>query len=73
MFFKEKITKKANIKIYKNKKNLFTAGTRNAGLKKTTGQYILFIDDDNEIDKEDDEIEYEKSLELIGPSGLKKR
>jgi len=40
-----------NLQIIRNKKNLFAAGSRNVGIKMTSGKYILFIDDDNAIDK----------------------
>jgi len=39
------------IKIFRNKKNLFTAGSRNAGFKKAKGDFVFFIDDDNILDK----------------------
>lgn len=39
------------ILVFKNKRNLFTGGTRNVGQKKSKGKYILFIDDDNVVDK----------------------
>lgn len=39
------------VKIFRNKKNLFTAGSRNEGFRKCKGQFVFFIDDDNELDK----------------------
>jgi hypothetical protein len=39
------------VKIFRNKKNLFTAGSRNAGFNKSKGDLIFFIDDDNIVDK----------------------
>ncbi len=42
--------KNRNLKVIRNKKNLFTAGTRNVGQRLSKGEYILFIDDDNVID-----------------------
>lgn len=39
------------INIQKNRKNLFAAGSRNVGQKLANGEFILFIDDDNVIDK----------------------
>lgn len=38
------------IKSYRNKKNLFAAGSKNEGQKKAKGEYIVFIDDDNVVD-----------------------
>ncbi len=47
-FIKEKFKK---VKIFRNKKNLFTAGSRNEGFKKSKGEFVFFIDDDNILDK----------------------
>ncbi|HMS22643.1 MAG TPA: glycosyltransferase family 2 protein [Candidatus Levybacteria bacterium] len=49
-YIRSKISNK-NIKVVRNNKNLFTAGTRNVGQKLSHGEYILFIDDDNVIDR----------------------
>jgi len=49
-YIKKKFAKNNKIKIFRNKKNLYTAGTRNVGQKKAKGEFVLFIDDDNEID-----------------------
>lgn len=43
--------KNKRLKVVRNKKNLFTAGTRNVGQKMCHGEYMLFIDDDNVIDR----------------------
>lgn len=40
-----------NLRIYKNKINLFTAESRNLGQRRAKGEFILFIDDDNVIEK----------------------
>lgn len=50
-FIQNKYSKKPNLKIFKNKENLFTAGSRNEGQARAKGELILFIDDDNVIDK----------------------
>lgn len=48
----EYVSKKfRKVRIFRNKKNLFTAGSRNAGFKKSKGDFIFFIDDDNILDK----------------------
>jgi GT2 family glycosyltransferase len=39
------------VKIFRNTKNLFTAGSRNVGFKKAKGEFVFFVDDDNELDK----------------------
>ena len=39
------------VKVFKNKKNLFTAGSRNEGFKRSKGEFVFFIDDDNILDK----------------------
>lgn len=39
------------LRIIHNARNLMMAGARNIGTRATSGKYILFIDDDNEIDK----------------------
>lgn len=48
----EKIFKSnKKIKIHKNKKNMFAAGSKNEGQKRAKGIYMAFIDDDNVVDK----------------------
>jgi GT2 family glycosyltransferase len=47
-YIKQKYKK---VKIFRNKKNLFTAGSRNTGFKKATGDFVFFIDDDNILDR----------------------
>ena len=49
-FIKEKFKASKKIKLIKNKNNLFTAESRNVGLKQTKGEFIFFIDDDNVLD-----------------------
>lgn len=48
---KRRYGKNKKIKIYRNKKNLFTAGSRNRGLKKCIGDLVFFVDDDNVLDR----------------------
>lgn len=43
--------KHSRLTIIRNKKNLFTAGSRNVGLKKARGEFMCFIDDDNVVEK----------------------
>lgn len=50
-FIKEKIKNNKKIRIFKNKYNLYTAGSRNEGFKHAKGDYVFFIDDDNVLDK----------------------
>lgn len=45
-----------NLKVINNPKNLFAAGSRNAGLKISKGKYVFFIDDDNVLEKNTIEI-----------------
>lgn len=71
MLTKEFKTKK-RFMIHRNKKNLFAAASRNIGLKKSNGKYILFIDDDNVVDKDMikilvSEIEKNQKIGEIGP------
>lgn len=46
-----KYKKFKNIRIVTNKKNLYTAGSRNKGAMMANGKYIFFIDDDNVVTK----------------------
>ncbi len=39
------------VKLIQNKKNMMAAGARNAGIDNSIGEYVLFMDDDNLIDK----------------------
>lgn len=43
--------KDIKVKTFKSKKNLFAAGTKNVGQNKAKGQLIMFIDDDNVVDR----------------------
>lgn len=43
--------KNEKVKILLNKKNLYTAATRNKGAVLAKGDYIFFVDDDNVVDK----------------------
>lgn len=50
-FLRAKFEKKNNIIFLRNKSNLFAAGSKNIGMKKSTGEYIFFVDDDNVMSK----------------------
>lgn len=39
------------IKLFRNRLNLFAAGSKNVGQKKAKGELVAFIDDDNVVDK----------------------
>src|SRR3989344_2454697 len=39
------------VKIFRNNKNLFAAASKNEGQKRAEGEFIMFIDDDNVVDK----------------------
>jgi hypothetical protein len=39
------------IRVERNKTNLFAAGSRNVGTRKSKGKYLFYIDDDNVLDK----------------------
>jgi len=47
----KKYTKLFDLKIYKNKKNMGFAGANNEGLKHSTGDYILLLNNDTTVDK----------------------
>lgn len=42
---------KRSVHIFRNKRNLFAAGSRNEGFKKINGEYTFFVDDDNVLDR----------------------
>ena len=46
-----KFGKNANFILLRNHKNLFAAGSKNVGMKKSKGKYIFFADDDNVMSK----------------------
>lgn len=50
-YLESNFKKNKKIKILRNKKNLFAAGTKNVGQSKAKGKFIAFIDDDNVVDK----------------------
>lgn len=50
-FIAGKYARRKNFSLYRNSENLFAAGSRNEGIKKSSGELIFFIDDDNVIDK----------------------
>lgn len=71
-FLKKYFFKNKNFKIITNKKNLFTAGSRNVGLKNSKGKLIFFIDDDNVLDKNAisylvNAFKFDEKLGLVGP------
>ena len=45
-------TNEDKIRVIRNSKNLYAAGSRNVGIKHAKGKYIFFIDDDNVLDRE---------------------
>jgi GT2 family glycosyltransferase len=50
-FIKKSFPQNKTPVVIRNKNNLFSAGSRNTGIRNATGTYLLFIDDDNVIDK----------------------
>jgi len=46
-YVKKIFPKNSKLKIFRNKKNLFAAASKNVGADKSTGKFIFFIDDDN--------------------------
>lgn len=48
---KKEFPHRKEIQIFENKTNLYAAGSRNEGTKKSTGDYLFYIDDDNVVDK----------------------
>lgn len=50
-FLNKNFKRNKKIKLIRNKKNLFTAGTRNVGQSEARGELILFVDDDNVVDR----------------------
>jgi GT2 family glycosyltransferase len=60
-----------NVKVIRNKKELFLAGSRNAGIKNGKGSHFFLIDDDNVVDRNCiprlvEVMEKENSSPLIG-------
>ncbi|TXI33639.1 MAG: glycosyltransferase family 2 protein [Niabella sp.] len=49
-YLSSKFRNKKNIRIFRNKKNQFAAGSKNVGQSKARGEFIAFIDDDNVVD-----------------------
>jgi GT2 family glycosyltransferase len=49
-YLKKKFANNNKVKIFRNKKNLFAAGTKNEGQKRAKGDFFLFVDDDNVLD-----------------------
>lgn len=47
---KKRYRNRKNIIILRNTEHLFTAGSRNKGMKKAKGKYLFFIDDDNVLE-----------------------
>jgi GT2 family glycosyltransferase len=70
-FIKKSFPKSKNLIIIKNKNNLFTAASRNVGLKKSTGELIFFIDDDNILDKRaiEELVKIFNNNNLVGEAG----
>lgn len=71
-FVKDKFKTNKNFKLIRNKKNLFTAGSRNVGTRASRGDYIFFIDDDNVLEKKSisslvNVISSDSSIGEVGP------
>ncbi len=49
-YMKSKFSYNKKVKIFRNKQNMFAAGTKNVGQEKAKGNFILFADDDNVLD-----------------------
>jgi GT2 family glycosyltransferase len=49
-YLKAKFKNNKKVNIFRNKINLFAAGSKNEGQKRAKGKYIAFIDDDNVVD-----------------------
>lgn len=61
-----------SVHIFRNKTNLYTAGSRNKGIQKAKGKYIFFIDDDNVIERHAiqmlvDQFEKDEKIGELGP------
>lgn len=51
-YLTDKFGKNNKVNIFRNNKNLYTAGTRNEGQKRAKGDLIFFVDDDNVLEKD---------------------
>ncbi len=49
-YLKVRFGNNSKVRTFRNKINLYTAGTRNVGQKKSSGEFIFFIDDDNVLE-----------------------
>lgn len=49
-YLEKKYKENKRILVQRNKKNLFTAGSRNVGFRHAKGEFVFFIDDDNLVD-----------------------
>ena len=66
------ITEHKNIVLINLKENLMVAGGRNEGIKHASGDYLLFVDNDNVVDpymveKLVEEMNTNKNIGIIGP------
>lgn len=50
-YLKSKFKTNKKIKIFRNKKNMFAAASKNEGKKRAKGKFVMFIDDDNVVEK----------------------